>query len=547
MTTAPAPTSARSRWLGLVAIALSVSLIVVDGTIVAVAMPAIVTDLGLDSSQLQWVQESYTLMFASLLLAFGAIADRFGRRRMLVAGLVVFALASIGIALSPTGAAMIGWRVVQGVGGAMILPTTLSLINANFTGRDRAIAFAVWGGMIGGMSALGPLLGGWLTADFSWHWAFLINPPLVVLVLAGVLAFVPDDRGSRSGGLDFVGALVSMVMMGALVFGLIEGRTYGWWGLDRPFGMLGVDWGLELSPVPIAFAMSLVALAVLLIRSVQRTRAGRPNLLTLSLFAIPSFRNGNIVAMLVSLGEFGIILTLPLWMQNVLGYNALSAGLALLPLAIGSFVASGAVTSLAQRLAAVTIVRVGLALEIAGLLVVALNVSTTTPWWAIAIGLGLYGLGVGFATAQLTGTILVDVPRELSGEASGTQSTSRQIGSALGIAILGSLLFGVTSSSLGQALDDAHVPASAAEQVVSIVTDSAGAAIPSLAQRDPAQHEAAATAFADGTRVAAFTAAGALTIALLASASLGPGRREEDAARPLVSENSNCEPHGPHP
>lgn len=522
MTTESVPTtSARTRWLGLIAIAISVSLIVVDGTIVAVAMPSIVTDLGLSSSQLQWVQESYTLMFASLLLVFGAIADRFGRRRLLVLGLILFAIASIGISLSTDGNVMIAWRVLQGIGGAMILPTTLSLINANFTGRDRAIAFAVWGGMIGGMSALGPLLGGWLTTAFSWHWAFLINPPLVLLVIAAVLAWVPETRSERGGRLDLVGAGISTVAMAGLVFGLIEGRTYGWWMLERPFAMFGLDWTLTLSPVPIAFAVAALALTLFLVRSVRRTRAGKPNLLTLSLFGIPSFRNGNVVAMLVSLGEFGIILTLPLWLQNVLGYDALQAGLALLPLAIGSFIASGAVTSLSQRMPAVAIVRLGLALEIAGLLVVALSVGTETPWWPITIGLGLYGVGVGFATAQLTGTILADVPRELSGEASGTQSTARQLGSALGIAILGSLLFGLTGTNLSNALTDHGVPPEQATPIVQSVTDSAGAVIPSLEQRAPDDYAAATEAFAAGTRAAAFASVGALTIALIATSSLG--------------------------
>src|SRR3954447_2073239 len=187
-------TSGRRRWAGLVFISVAVALIIVDSTIVNVAIPSIVDDLGITSTQVQWVQESYTLVFAALLLVFGTLADRFGRRRMLLIGITIFSLASIAAALAPTGELLILARVVQGVGGAMILPTTLSLINANFRGRERGIAFAVWGSTIGGMAALGPLLGGWLTTDFSWRWAFGINVPLGILIFISVLLTVVESR-----------------------------------------------------------------------------------------------------------------------------------------------------------------------------------------------------------------------------------------------------------------------------------------------------------------------------------------------------------------
>ncbi|MES2171090.1 MAG: MFS transporter, partial [Actinomycetota bacterium] len=161
----------RRRWAGLVFISIAVALIIVDSTIVNVAIPSIVKDLSISSTQVQWVQESYTLVFAALLLVFGSLADRYGRRRMLVLGVIVFSLASVLAALAPSGDLLIGSRVLQGVGGAMVLPTTLSLINATFRDRERALAFAIWGSTIGGMVAVGPLLGGWLTTYFSWRWA----------------------------------------------------------------------------------------------------------------------------------------------------------------------------------------------------------------------------------------------------------------------------------------------------------------------------------------------------------------------------------------
>jgi EmrB/QacA subfamily drug resistance transporter len=217
------------RWWGLVAVSLGVALIIVDSTIVNVAIPAVIADLGITSSQAQWVQESYAVVFAALLLVAGRVADAFGRRRVFLAGVVVFVAASVLAALAPNGEVLVASRFLQGVGGSVILPTSLSLINSTFRGRERGRAFAVWGSTIGGAAALGPLLGGWLTTDLSWRWSFGINVPLGALIVAGVLAFVaPTPRASGPLDLDPVAALLSVVGFGGLAFGLIEGRTYGW-------------------------------------------------------------------------------------------------------------------------------------------------------------------------------------------------------------------------------------------------------------------------------------------------------------------------------
>jgi len=215
------------RWIGLVFISLAVALIIVDSTIVNVAIPAIVDDLGITSTQVQWVQEAYTLVFASLLLLFGSLADRIGRRRLLLIGGALFAGASVLASFAPTGDLLIRARLIQGVGGAMMLPSTLSLLNATFQGRERGIAFAVWGSTIGGMAAVGPLLGGWLTTSFSWRWAFGINIPLGVIIAIGVLWAVGESRAKAAPVIDAIGAGLSAILFGALVFGLVGGRTLG--------------------------------------------------------------------------------------------------------------------------------------------------------------------------------------------------------------------------------------------------------------------------------------------------------------------------------
>lgn len=510
--------SSRTKWLGLVVISIAVSLIIVDSTIVNVAIPSIVGELKITSTQVQWVQESYTLVFAALLLMFGTIADRIGRRKLLIIGVVIFAISSIAAALAWSGDSLIGFRVIQGIGGAMILPSTLSIINATFRGRDRAIAFAVWGSTIGGMAAVGPILGGWLTTYFSWRWAFGINVPLGILIIIGLSLYVLESREPDSRSLDIVGAVLSVIASGALVFGLIEGRTYGWWLANKVPDIGSWKWPFDLSPIPIVFAIAVLAIAGFIWWGIARERAGKNTMLAFGLFSIPSFRNGNIVAMIVSLGEYGIILSLPLWLQNVLGYTALQTGFVILALALGSFVASGVAGSYGNKISPVWIVRAGIVAEITGIVVVAFVISPTTQWWSIAIGLFIYGFGIGLATAQLTGVVLTDVPVEKSGQGSGTQSTARQIGSALGIAILGTILFTSVGGSLQARLDDnAKLPDSVKTQVVNAVVDSAGNAIPGLEKRDAAVYADAQAAFSDGTRYSALAAAGFLVFGLLAT------------------------------
>jgi EmrB/QacA subfamily drug resistance transporter len=515
----------RRRWIALVFVSIAVALIIVDSTIVNVAIPSVVKELKITSTQVQWVQESYTLVFASLLLVWGTVADRIGRRRLLLIGVAVFAAASIAAALAPSGDFLIGARVIQGVGGSMLLPTTLSIINATFVGRERGIAFAVWGSTIGGMAAVGPLLGGWLTTYFSWRWAFGINVPLGVILIIGTVVYVKESRADHAGRIDVVGAAISVVLFASLVFGLIEGRTYGWWLSDTPPSF----WKLSVSPIPFAFAVTVLAIIAFVTWGLRRQRAGKPTLIAFSLFRISSFRNGNIAAMVVALGEFGIILSLPLWLQNVLGYDALQTGFVLVVLAVGSFVASGFAGAFSGRLAPVWVVRGGILSEIIGIAIIGIVVAVDTPWWAICIGLFIYGFGVGLATAQLTGVVLADVPVQRSGEASATQSTARQVGSALGIAILGTILF----SSLGTQLTDrlpSTMPATAQTQVVNAVVSSSGGAIPGLVKNPTTRSvgKKAEEAFSEATKFSAFSAAGFLALGLLATISLGSGRKPEE-------------------
>jgi EmrB/QacA subfamily drug resistance transporter len=416
---------------------------------------------------------------------------------------------------------LIGARFIQGIGGAMMLPTSLSLLNSTFFGKDRGIAFAVWGSTIGAAAAFGPLLGGWLTTSFSWRWAFGINIPLGILIIAGLFAFVQESRSpEEERGADLMGAFLSVIGIGSIVFGLIEGRNYGWFSSLQSVDLIGFTWDYPISIVPVAFLLGAGMLALFIKVEVDRNRQGKAVLLDLRLLAIPSFRNANIAAAIVSLGEFGLLFALPLWLQNVLGYSAFETGLILLSLALGSFMASGAGAALGNSKGSVFVVRTGIVLEILGIAMSGLVIAIDTSWWLIAVPLFVYGAGVGLATAQLTGVALADVPVEYSGQGSGITSTTRQLGSALGIAILGTVLFSTLGNDFSQRLESfPQIPVEVRSELTNTVVQSAGAVIPGFLAdpQNQAVGVAAAEALTYGTKLAAFIGAAFLVLGWLAT------------------------------
>jgi MFS family permease len=515
---------ARFRWIGLVFVSMAISLVIIDGTIVNTIFPRLIEALKLSSTEVQWVQEGYVLVFASLLLVWGSLADRIGRRLVLIIGIVLFVASSMWCGISDSASTLIVARILQGIGGSMVLPTTLSLLNANFQGRERGIAFAVWGSTIGGMVALGPVLGGWLATDFGkdgWRLAFNINLPIGLLIVIGLLLFMNESKiAQREGGLDILGAAISVVMFLTLVFGLIEGRAYGWWNAkaDNQFVLGDFKWPTDgISVIPVSLAISVVFFVLFTLWERRRERLHKNVLLDLDLFKIASFRNGSIAALIISMGEFGVLFALPLWLQNVAGLSPISSGLVLLWLAGGAFLASGAGGAMSGKVAPAVAVRIGVVLELVGVVAVGLAIGTDTGWGWVAPGLFAYGIGIGLATAQLTGVIMIDVPMEKNGQASGSQSTVRQIGSALGIAVLGTILFSSTQGVLESKLNDLKVTGAQQTAIVKVVVDSAGGAIPQLEAGLVAQQvpqpvaasivKASGESFSEGARWTAIAAA----------------------------------------
>ena len=429
-------------------------MIVLDGTIVGVALPTIVRSLHLSLTDAQWVNSVYSVVFAALLLAAGRLGDRLGRRTLLIVGVAIFLGGSILAARADSSTALIWARVVQGLGGAFVLPSTLSTVNATFRGKERAAAFGVWGAVMSGAAAIGPLLGGWLTSSFSWRWVFWINVPIGVLVIIAALVTVPETRHRDARpGLDVDGLQLSALGFGLLVFGLIEGSSLGWWTPLEPLSIFGFTWNtsMPVSPVPVAIALGLLSIALFVLWERHRTRVGRSQLLDLGLFRHGTFVWGNVAAGAIAVGEFGLVFVLPLYLVEVLHLDTMGAGWVLAAMAFGAFLAGAGARHLAARLGAVRVVIVGLILEVAGAFLVALVLGSGTSAWLIAALLSVYGLGLGLASAQLTSTVLADIPAQESGQASATQSTVRQVGAAMGAAVAGAVL----SSGVGNSVTGA--------------------------------------------------------------------------------------------
>lgn len=511
--TRPAP----NKWAALAVLAAGLSMIVLDGTIVGVSLPTIINDLGMDLGDAQWVNSLYSVVLAALLLTAGRLGDRLGRRKLFAIGVVLFVVGSLFAAAADSSAALISGRALQGVGGAAVLPSTLSSVNATFRGRDRAAAFGVWGAVISGMAAVGPLLGGWLTSSIDWRWIFLVNLPLGVLVLIGTWLFVPETSEAPAvPGVDLPGLLLSAAGFGLLVFALIEGPTLGWWTPRQPLAIGSWTWPDGSSPVVGLALAALLLLAVFIWWEARRGAAGRAALLDLNLFRIGTFSWGNTAASAVAVGEFGLLLVLPLFLVNVLGTGTLGAGFILAAMALGAFGSGASARHLSARMGAERVVVLGLALEVVAVL--ALGWFTTDH---LAIGLlvpllVVYGLGLGLASAQLTGTVLRDIPPAASGQGSATQSTVRQLGSGLGSAIAGTVLAIGTTVGTTAALRDAGTGAATATDLAQRLSDSAGGLIPGYDAASPL-HAALTAGFSTGVQWAVFASAVFLALGLVAS------------------------------
>lgn len=493
MTTVHTPTATTEqhpgRWKALAVLAAGLALIVMDGTIVGVALPTMITALDLSLTNAQWVNAIYNVIFAALLLGSGRLGDRVGRRTTFAAGVALFIGGSLLAGLSTTATTLITARAVQGVGGALVLPATLSSVNSLFHGKDRAAAFGVWGAVMSGTAALGPLLGGVLTQYFSWQWIFWVNLPLGLLVLLGIYAWVPQTHGKRNvRGVDVDGLLTSAIGFGLVVFGLIEATTLGWWEKKETLRIGSWSWpeSWTVSPVPFAIGIGLIFIGLFLRWELHRARNGRDALLDLSLFKVGTFSWGNLTAAMVAVGEFALMFVLPLFLVNAVGLSTVRTGLVLAAMAFGAFVSGASARHLAARLGAPGVVVLGLALEVVGVGLLAGVVATQGSTWFTVGALVVYGVGLGLASAQLTSTVLAGIPEAQSGAGSATQSTVRQLGSAMGAAIAGSALAAAMARTIPASLDAvAGVPENVLSKLSDATQASAGSMIGQLRDATP--------------------------------------------------------------
>ena len=406
------------KWLPLVAICLGAFMLLIDVSIVNVALPKMSHDLHSSFTSLQWVVDMYALVLASLLLAVGSIGDRIGHLRMYVAGLVLFALASLACGLSPNVAALITARAVQGLGAAAMFNSTTSLLNSTYQGRDRGTAYGIWGAVNGSAAALGPVLGGLLTEQFGWRSIFLVNLPVAVIGVVMARRVLNESRNPVASRLDYGGALSFTAAAGAVTYALIESDDKGW-GSSTVLGLLG---------------FSVVALLVFLL--IERKVAAP--LLDLSLFRRPTFLGLMIAALVFPAAAFSHLTYTSLWLQSVLGLSPIEAGLVVSPLALAAFVVSGAGGKLLHKLAPQLAIGGGLIFVGIGTLLL-MVVSADSSWTALMAGLVISGVGVGMVSPILMSATMSAVPRERAGMGSGAVNTFRQLGYALGIAVLGTV------------------------------------------------------------------------------------------------------------
>jgi len=424
------------RWWTLGALSFALFMIMLDNTIVNVALPAIKNDLHIGVSELEWVVTAYALTFAVLLLTGGKLGDLLGRRLIFTIGLVVFTASSLACGLSSSATELIGARAVQGVGSALMMPATLSIITATFAARERGMAIGIWAGVSAMALAIGPLLGGVITEHISWNWIFYVNVPIGLLGILASIVVVPESKDtSHEQRLDLPGLLASGVGLLALVYALIEAHHYGWTSAT----ILGL------------FAVAAVALTAFVLLE-QRQRLP---MLDLTLFRNGTFAGANLVAILVTLAMFGIFVFFPIYMQTFLGWSPIQAGAALLPWTVLIVIFAPIAGKLSDKVGSRWLIAAGM--TTVGLCCLELStVAVGSTFWRMLPGFILGGLGMSFVMTPMSAAVMGAAPVDKAGVASGVLNTFRQVGVALGIAIMGAIITNREAAALRAGDDGPH-------------------------------------------------------------------------------------------
>ncbi len=533
-----------TRWGSLAALAAAQFLMVLDQAVMNVSISQLVEDFDTTVTTIQSVITLYALVMAMFMLTGGKIGDIIGRRRAFVVGLVIYGSGSALTAIAPTvGILTLGWSVLEGIGAALVLPALAALIAGNFQGRERVTAYAIIGGVAGAGIAVGPIVGGWATTVLTWRIVFAGEVVIVLAILAMSRLVADAPREGRAPSLDVIGAALSALALGAIVYGVLQASTWGWiTPKDSPVEPLGFS--LTVFVVTAGFV-----LGWLFVRwERHREATGQDPLVHLDLLRIPPLRSGLVNLLSQNLILMGVFFTVPLYLQLVLGLDALETGIKMLPVSVTMFIASALGSRLSLRYSVRTIVRAGLAVITVAVLVLLAVIDPELRSLGFAAAMALLGVGMGLIASQLGNVVQSSVDASGRSEAGGLQYTGQQLGSSLGVALIGAIvLSGLASNFLGNVQNDERISAEVASQVAIAVDGSTDFVSTSQVEEaataaglDQPTVDALVEDYAEAQLLALKT--GLLASALIAIATLLftralPSRRpgEEDQAKPDVA------------
>ena len=506
----PAPSAATStrRWWVLAVLCLSLFLVVVDNTIVNVALPTLSTDLNAGTTELQWIVDAYTLVFAALLLAFGHLGDRFGRKGALQLGMALFALTSVLAALSATSGQLVSARALMGIGAALVFPATLAILVNVFTDRkERAAAIGIWSGVTGLAVALGPVSGGYLLEHFWWGSIFLVNVPIAVVAILGAAWFVPTSRDPDTRAMDWWGLITSAAAVALLVWAIIEGPRVGWTSTE----------------VLLAGGFALALLSVFILWE----RRCRHPLLDVSIFSNLRFSAASGAVAAAFFGLFGFIFLITQFMQLVQGYSPLEAGLRTVPFALATALTAPIAIAVMHRVGSTLVVGGGLLLMSAGFLL-ASRIEADSDYFGIVLAsMVVMAVGLGLTTGPATESIMGALPAAKAGVGSAVNDTTRELGGTLGVALVGSVFASVYAPKLREAVAPLGLP----QRVQDAAAESMGSALVVVQQlpRGVADEfiHMAQRAFMDGFTRGSLVAAAATLIGGIAVFLFLPARHAE--------------------
>jgi EmrB/QacA subfamily drug resistance transporter len=442
------------KWGTLAVLSLALAIILIDSTLLNVALSTLIRDLKTTLQKLQWVISAYSLILAAMTVTGGRMGDLFGRKRMFMTGAVTFVVGAFIASISHSfGVLLLGESIIEGIGAALMMPATASLLVAKYRGHDRAIAFGIWGAVAAAASAIGPIVGGFLTTHYSWRWGFRINIFVVALLLAGS-PLVDDDREPERRQIDWMGVLLSAAGLFLVVFGIIESESYGWIRARKPFPYWQPG---SISIALVSLIAGLILTALFAVWEWRFEARGGSPVVSMHLFGNRQFVAGAGVTGVMMLAQNGVIFTLPVFLQSVRQLDALHTGLTLLPMSLMILIVSPTAAKLTKRIPHKRLVQSGLVVDAIGLVVLRFSISIGTPLPWLIPGLAICGIGMGLVLSQINNITLSAVDVKSAGEASGVTNTFRQVGISLGTAIIGAILISTILVRLEAAVQQ-HLP-----------------------------------------------------------------------------------------